>query len=181
MRDPEYDHVRSQSSLDLMRNIPGKESFFIKNIWIIPDAILNETDTLGEYDVKISNRLFGFYLPYLLQKPIDIQENANPRFTLAIADLGHAHNWVVCRAINEFQWVGMDIDLSGVAEFKVLKKVGVMRTDSCSELLVGGEHGVSLLQKMDCYLCKIIFCFPTWYACIHHCSCGEVTVSLSKG
>lgn len=35
----------------------------------------------------------------------------------------------------------------GVAEVNVLKKVGIIRTDSCGELLV---DGVSLLQKMNC-------------------------------
>lgn len=83
-----------------------------------------------------------------MQEPIDIQQDR--AFTLAIADLGHAHNWVLCRAVvDECQWVDRDTDLGGVSEFKVLKKVGVMRTDACSELVVG-INGVSLLQKANC-------------------------------
>ena len=120
---------------------------FICNIWTIP-AIFTKGDNPGQYnpgqyDVKISDVLFGFHLPYLSQKLFDIQD---PVFTLVVADLGHAYNWVVCRAIDRRQWVETaDIDPLGVAEFTVLKKVGVMRTDSSSELLVRG-----LLQKMDC-------------------------------
>ena len=97
--------------------------------------------------------MFGFYLPYLSQTPINVQDQ--PVFTLAIAiaDLGHAHayNWVVCRAVGKR--VGADVGLVGrnrVAEVNVLTKVGVIRTDACSDLLVGGENGNSLLKKMDC-------------------------------
>ena len=60
-----------------------------------------------------------------------------PVFTLATADLGHAHNWVVCKAIEKR--VGIDVTL-GVPEVTVLKKVGIIRTDTCGELMVGGEQ-----------------------------------------
>ena len=139
-RDPEYMHMRPRSFLDLVGDIPGETSVYMSNIWTIPDAILHATHSPSEYKVEISNKLFGFYLPYLSQKPLDIQHQ--PIFTLAIADLGHAHNWVVCRAIEK--QVGTEIIL-GVAEVNVLKKVGIIRTDNCGEILVGG-----VLQKMDC-------------------------------
>ena len=144
-RDPACQHVQSQYPLDLMTDTPGETSFFIRSLWTIPHTIISQTDNAGEYEVKISNRLFGFYLPYILQKPIDLQDE--PIFTLATTDLGHAHNWVVCRAVGKR--VGMDIGLP-VDEVYVLKKVGVIRTDTCSELLVGGEHGMSLLRKTNC-------------------------------
>ena len=160
VRDPGYDHMRFQSPLNSMRNIPWQNSFFISNIWIIPHAVLLKTKRTGryngkirnrlfgsnaaknssEYEVQINNRVFGFFLPYLSQELIDEQDQ--PVFTLAAAELGHAHNWVVCRA--------MENDL-GVAEVNVLKKVGVIRMDFRGELFDGAEHGVSsLLQKMDC-------------------------------
>ena len=141
VRDPECDHMRSQYPPDIVRNTPGKMAFFISDIWIIPDVILQETGTLGEYKVKIHDKLFGFYLPYLKQEPINIQD---PIFTLAAMDLGHAYNWVVCRAINEQVWTDAN---PGVAR---LRKVGVIRTDFCGELSVGWENGVPLLRKMDC-------------------------------
>jgi len=149
VRDPGCEHARpaqlTQSSPDLIGNIPGQSSFFIRNIWTIPDAFLCETEDLGEYEVKISNRLFGFYMPYLSQKPIIAPDQSV--FTLAITELGHTYNWVVCKGIEKR--VGTDTD-NGVAEVSVLKKVGILRTDSCSELSVVGENGVSLLQKMNC-------------------------------
>ena len=149
-RDLQCEHMPFQH-LEGLVTMSGEASFFIRNIWTVPDAVITETDTPGEYEVEISDLLIGFYLPYLLQEPIDLQDH--PVFTLAIADIEHAHNWVVCRAIDKRQWVGTEADrlnLRQVGEFTVLKKVGIMRTDSCSELLVGGEHGAPLLQKADC-------------------------------
>ena len=138
VRDPECDHIRLsdlqlQDSLDLDQ---WEMSFSVSNLWIIPCAVLLKTSNPGEYRVRvgINNRSdFYFYLPYLSQEPIDLGE---PEFALAIADLGHAYNWVVCRVIES---------PAKVAEFYVLKKVGVMRTDSCSQLFVGG-----LLDRRDC-------------------------------
>ena len=132
VRDPEYDHVRSLISPDSIKTFPGKVPLFIKNTLTISNATLIETNNPSEYQVKINNSLFGFYQPYLLQKPIDIEE---PVFTLAAIDFGHAHNWLVCRATEKYEWVGGNVDL-GVAEFKILKKVGVLRTDTSSELSV---------------------------------------------
>ena len=39
--------------------------------------------------------------------------------------------------------------MDGVAEVIVLRKLSVMRTDSCSELLVGGRDG-ALLRRIGC-------------------------------
>ena len=142
-RDPEYDHIRPQISPDVVR---GEISCFISHIWTIPNAIFYETDYQGEYEVEINENLYGFYLPYLLQKPIDVLDS--PVFILATLDIGHAHSWVVCRAIEKK--AGESVGLNGVAEVNVLKKIGVIRTDSCSELMVGGQNGASLLQQMDC-------------------------------
>ena len=167
-RDPEYDHVRSQSLPGSIRNVSGEMSLCISKTWVIPDVVFKKTRRQGEYQgsiiswlfgyfynnpgdpgeyqAKINNRPFGFYPPYLSQEPIDIDDQAV--FTLAILDPKHVHNWVVCKAIKKC--AGADFDLVGVAEVNVLKKVGVIRTDACSDLLVGGENGTSLLQKMDC-------------------------------
>ena len=139
-RDPDYNHIRSHISKDLVRNTFGETSLIIRNIWIIHDANLYETEFSGEYEVEINGNFFGFYLPYLDQKPIDVQDPSI--YTLATVNIGHALNWIICKAIEK--------RFEGVVEVSVLKKWGVMRTDSCSELLVGGQNGVSLLQKVDC-------------------------------
>lgn len=62
-------------------------------------------------------------------------------------EIGLAQNWVVCEAVGN--QVARDI-LGGEAQVNVLKKMGVIRIDSCSELLVGGVNGASLLQTIDC-------------------------------
>ena len=126
---------------------------YIHKIWTIPHAVLSQTHNPGEYIVKIGHLPFGFYVPYLSQQPINISEKRidiqdQPIFTLAIVGLGHTHNWVVCKILGIR--VGTDIGLVAVAEMNILKKVGVLPTDACSELIVGGEHAVSLLHKMDC-------------------------------
>ena len=140
-RDPEFNHMRPHISHDLVIG----EIFLIRNIWTIPGITLYESNYPGEYGAETNGRLFGFYPPYLEQKPIDIQD---PVFTLATLDIGHAYNWVVCKAIEKK--TGQSVGLDGVAEVNVLKKIGVLRTDACSELMVGGQNGASLLQKMDC-------------------------------
>ena len=140
-RDPQFDHLRSQISPEFIKVPSGGVSLFIRNIWTVPDVIIHEGDNPGEYEVSVGNLRFGFYLPYLLQEPIDLQDS---EFTLALVDFGYAHNWVVCKPIDKSQWP--DIDPGVVAaEFKVLKKVGIIRTDSGSELSVRG-----MLQSMDC-------------------------------
>ena len=145
-RDPEYDHLPPQGFYSIM-NVPGEIPLFVGNIWTIPHANINENGRWGQYEVLIGNKPFGFYQPYLSQKPIR-QGQPIRTITLAIADLGHAHNWLVCEALGK--QIGTDFGLAGVGEVNVLKKVGVIRTDSVTELVVGGEDGVSLLQKVDC-------------------------------
>ena len=140
-RDPQFEHARpAPSSPGLVGNIPEETPLLIRNIWAAPNVVLHESDNPGEYEVKVSNQLFGFYMPYLLQKPIDTRGPLV--FTLATVNLGHSYNWVVCRAIEKRVTADVNVNRE-VAKVKVLKKVGVFRTDSCSELLV-------LLQKMDC-------------------------------
>ena len=146
VRDPAFQHVRSQCSPGSMRESLRDTSFLVLNLWSIPHAVFSETSYPGEYKVKIGNRLFGFYQPYLSQNPINVE--GQPVFTLAIADFQHTHNWVVCEATG--RRAGKDVGFVEVVEVTVLKKVGVIRTDAGSELLVGGENGKSLLQKMDC-------------------------------
>ena len=62
--------------------------------------------------------------------------------------LGHAYNWVVCKSLGKR--VGRDVGLVGVAQVTVFGKLGVMCTDSCSDLLVSGENDTSLPHTMNC-------------------------------
>ena len=136
---PEYDHTQpTQRSPYLTRDIPGNCSFFMSKIWTISDAVLSDAKRPGEYRVKVWNRSFSFYMPYLSQKPINMHDHSV--FTLAVADLGHTYNWVVCKQTERDTNHGVI----------VVKKVGVLRTDSCSVLLAARENGEPLLQKRDC-------------------------------
>ena len=121
-----------------MRDLSRGKSFFIRDIWTISDASIDETSP-GKYNVKVNKSHFHFFLPYLSQKPINIE--GQPVFTLVTAEFGHSYNWIECRANGKR--AGIDFNLEE-AEVNVLKKVGVLRTDSCGELLV---HG--LLEKRD--------------------------------
>ena len=148
VRDPEYDHMRSWIEPSHIKTIQEELPLFINNTRTISHTTLIKTPNPGEYRVKINNLTFIFYQPYLSQKPINMEDHAV--FTLATVQLGHAYNWLVCRATEKHQWIGgsgasaNDASL-GVAEFKILKKVGVLRTDTSSELLVRG-----LVQTADC-------------------------------
>ena len=155
--------MRSQSSLDLMRNIPGKESFFIKNIWIIPDAILNETDTLGEYDVKISNRLFGFYLPYHFRSPSTYRGMLTPRdshLPLRIFDMPTIG--LCAEPLTNSSGSGRISILAGWLNSRF--------SGSCARIPVVSYWLVGSMACLCCgrwivYLCKIIFFrFPTYIA-----------------
>ena len=97
-----------------MRDIPRETSFFVCNLWTIPSVTLGKTDNPDEYVVNVGNKLFGFYLPYLSQKPINIKAQPVVTLVIAIADLGHAHahNWVVCEAISKR--AGAEIGLAEV-------------------------------------------------------------------
>ena len=140
-RDPALVHKRSQSSRDAMQDITGEESVFISNIWTIPEAKLYTTSQPGEYEVVIGGWVFHFYLPYPRQH-ISIEKN-QPPYILAAVDFGPEYNWALC--IADGKRAGKDIGLHAVGQVSVLKKVGVVRTDSCSEL-----DSLSLIKKMDC-------------------------------
>ena len=143
IRDPALDHKRSQSKPENMKDIPEEVAVFMSNIYTIPEAKFYRTSQPSEYEVAIGSRVFDFYLPYLSQDPISI-ERGQRSFTLAALDFGHEYNWVVCIPCGRRS--RKDIaGLSGAGQVSVLKKVGLIRTDACSEL-----ESLSLVKKMDC-------------------------------
>ena len=150
VRDLDFEHIRSQSRST--QNLKEETLFFLCSLWTVPDAVLEETDSPGVYEFNIGNRLFSFYVPYVSQKPINVRDQSAFTLATAIPDPEDAHayayNWLVCEAIGKR--AGTEFGLVGVAEVNVLKKVGVIRTDECSELLVGGENGGSLLKQVHC-------------------------------
>ena len=153
-RDDAYEHAAAGwpdgAVTSELIQFEDEASFFVDRIWAISHILLS-TDTCNpnEYEVKIGDKDFGFYCPYRFQKPIDTE---NRRFTLAIPIVQHSYNWVVCEEIprnrkRKFGYIDKEENMVGVVE---LKKVGVLRTDSCSELLVGKRDGGSMLKMINC-------------------------------
>ena len=158
-RDESYEHSPAESQHDSSISILDSdtiqldsESFFVENIWAISHVHLRtNAHNPNEYEAKIGAKGFGFYCPYLFQEPIC---TVDQEFTLVIPSPGSSYNWVVCEerpGNRKRKFEEMDKDESvDVSEVKVLRKVGVLRTDSCSELLVGKRDGGSILQKISC-------------------------------
>ncbi|KAF8464262.1 hypothetical protein BDZ91DRAFT_822477 [Kalaharituber pfeilii] len=146
--DPDYQHAaaewpQSRGIPELIhpgRSLEHKPSLFVSDIWAIPHILLQNTSNRA-YEAKRGNKLLGFYFPYLSQAGIrtDYQQ-----FTLATLDLEHTNNWVFgkCRPENG---EGQQVKL------RVLKKVGVLRTDGISELLTVPENSGSIVKKIHAF------------------------------
>jgi len=164
-RDDSYEHAAAEWSQDDgsirdLELIPDPDasqvgdegSLFVDKIWAISHVDLTtEASNPNEYEVKIGDKTFGFYFPYKFQGLI---ETENRHLTLAIPNPEHSYNWVVCEELlqngkRKFEDIGGDENLN-VLEGIVLRKVGVLRTDSCSELLVGQRGGGSILKRISC-------------------------------
>ena len=163
-RDETYEHAaaESQQSDDSATpelipgpdaiHVEGTESFFVDKIWAISHVLLRaDTSNPNEYEVRIGGKVFGFYCPYRSQESI---ETENRQFTLAIPSPKHSYtgNWVVCEQLpgsRKRKFGSTDEKDDGIDVVEV-KKVGVLRTDSCSELLVGKRYGSSMLRMINC-------------------------------
>jgi len=115
---------------------------FIPNVLVSSPVLLHQTGDPNEYEVEIGDKVFGFYCPYRSQEAI---QTTNEPLVLAALSMRNSHNWVVCKPLRYRKGEGSD--RSGAWEmtvfgfyWKVLKKVGVLRTDSCSEFLVDGNR-----------------------------------------
>lgn len=158
-RDPQYVHARSVWRDDNLEqshkseNPDFKISIFLPNIWVIPDVQLVFSSEPNQYHFKIkgSDSSYEFYCPYLHQEPIPVQPQTASRIALATVSLGHSNNWVVC----EMQGPQRVAQKSAKGEktmvsIEVLKKLGVLATDSCSELFIHAGSSCSKLKKISC-------------------------------
>jgi len=158
-----------------------KGSLFMSDIWALSPCFLThgsarevdgsarEVDDEGfkanyEVRVKTTGKVYGFYGPYVEQKPIaTMSSEGQPcEFTITTADLGHSNNWVVCKVVkglkarcssmskastcdpsSEATYESGESDQhSSELDIEVLRKVGVLRTDFCGEILAGiGRSG----------------------------------------
>jgi len=101
--------------------------------------------------MSVKAKVYGFYGPYVSQKPISEGE-----FTIATADLGHSNNWIVCEAVKKLKTgckptSPMRNSGEEVPEIQVLRKAGVLRTDFFGEILAGVSRSGdgSALQRIN--------------------------------
>jgi len=151
-RDPTYDHtvaVCQPNQVHLQLAHAGKpEPLLVSNIWAIPDVRLCQTRKLNEYEIHIGNEVFAFYHPYVRQKPIEMSTPG--RYTLVTTTTDHSYNWVVCKSLGRRdEKCTMPDGTIKTADIEPLRKLGVLRTDSCSEFVLGMGRRDSILKKIN--------------------------------
>ena len=157
------EHIRLEKHdlVDLTESseVANETSLFLPNIWALSSCHIINRSTQArprDYEVRVKAKVYGFYGPYISQKPIvpASPESQLCEFTIATADLGHSNNWVVCEAVKKLKTKSksMSVRDSGeeLLEIKVLRKVGVLRTDFCGEMLagVGASGDGSVLRRI---------------------------------
>ena len=150
-RDPRYSHkvaVCPPNQVHVQLSQAQKpEHLFVSHIWAISDVCLCQNER-GEYVIKLGNEIFGFYYPYVCQQ--QIKTLTCGRYTLATTFLDHPYNWVVCESLGkrDERYTTLDGVIKTV-EIVPLRKLGVLRTDSCSELALGRGRTDSILEKIN--------------------------------
>ena len=128
-----------------LTQVEKPKSLLVSNIWAITEARLWQTKKLNEYGVYVGGETFPFYYPYVCQQPID-----PGRYTLVTTFPDHSYNWVVCESLGKrdetYKTPGGIIK---TAEVESLRKLGVLRTDSCSELVLGSGRKCSILKQIN--------------------------------
>ena len=137
------------------------EGLFVSDIWALSQCYV--TCGLVDYDVEVKTKVYGFYGPYVSQKPIKLTSSAGQQceFTIATADLGHSSNWVVCEVVKKLKarcnFLGPKDEIcesrktsqhSSEIEIEVLRKVGVLRTDFCGEMLAGDDSALRSIHAL---------------------------------
>jgi len=149
-RDPSYDHTvavwpQNQAHLQIAQK---PDHLFVPDIWAISDVCLCRTSEENEYEIDVGNEIFGFYYPYVHQKPIEMSRCE--RYTLVTTHPDHSYNWVVCESLGKRdEWYTTLDGAIKAAEIEHLRKLGVLRTDSCSELVLGMGRRNSILKKIN--------------------------------
>jgi len=160
-RHPDYEHsvapwtsndqqLQTPASLEpIPLGIQESGGFYISPVLALSHVLIDALNNPGEYNVQSGNKSFPFYCPYLSQQQI---ETASEQYTLITLRLEQSFNWVVCKELRERK-----VHQRGegseehIIQVKVLKKLGVLRTDSCSQILVWGiDKCGSLLTMINC-------------------------------
>jgi len=160
-RDPDYEHSvapwtsndqqpQTSASLEpIPLGIQENGEFYISPVLALSHVLIDALNDPGEYNVQSGNKSFPFYCPYLSRQQI---KTASEKYTLITLNLGQSFNWVVCKELRERMVYQRDEGGEDhIIQVKVLKKLGVLRTDSSSEILVWGiDQCGSLLTTINC-------------------------------
>jgi len=156
-RDPAYNHKvalcqQSQvhAHLQLTQAHGQKpEHLVVLGIWAISDVHLCKNDERNEYQIDTRNEILGFYYPYVRQKPIEASTCG--KYTLVTTYPDHSYNWVVCESLGKKHGTYTTPDGIKTTEIQIesLRKLGVLRTDSCSELVLGTTRRDSFLDEIN--------------------------------
>ncbi|KAF8416916.1 hypothetical protein BGX38DRAFT_1204984, partial [Terfezia claveryi] len=164
--DPAYDHSLAvwpenhwepEPSLNVHLKHIWRGCLFVSDIWAISQVQVEAVaDELNEYEIRAlrpgdfePKRAFDFYCPYKGQYPI---ESLAPSklYTLATSNPDQSYNWVVCELVQGQEAMRKAADgTTEIVKVEVLRKVGVLRTDSCSELVLGVGEKYSVLGKIN--------------------------------
>jgi len=150
-RDPTYEHTVAICPLNQahqqLAQAQKPEHLLVSDIWAISDVQLYQTHGRNEYEIDIGDENFGFYYPYVHQKPIETSSSG--RYTLVITYPDHSYNWVVCESLGKRNKRYRTPNGLETVEIEPLRKLGVLRTDSCSELVLGRGRKDSILTKIN--------------------------------
>ncbi|KAF8426742.1 ankyrin repeat-containing domain protein [Tirmania nivea] len=150
-RDPTYKHTVAVCPQGAAQaQLPWSQKpkhMFVPDIWAISNVRLCQTEERDEYVIDVGDEIFGFYHPYVSQKPIEM--STCERYTLVTTCPDHSYNWLVCEPHRNRDIAYPTLDGVGATEIEPLKKLGVLRTDSCSELVLGMERKDSVLKKIN--------------------------------
>ncbi|KAF8448229.1 hypothetical protein BGX38DRAFT_1190210 [Terfezia claveryi] len=148
-RDPTYDHtvaVCTQGQAHLHGQKP--EHLFVFDLWAIYDVHLYEINEQNEHEINIGDDIFGFHYPYLHQKPVEVSSSG--RYTLVTTNPEYSYNWVVCKSLGKrTENYTLSDGAIKTAEVESVKKLGVLKTDSCSEFVLGSMRMDSILRKIN--------------------------------
>jgi len=98
--------------------------------------------------IDIGNQIFTFFYPYVNQEPIGVSTCG--LYTLVTTYPDNSYNWVACESLGMRDEKCTTPDGSiKVVEVASLRKLGVLRTDSCSELVLGRGRRDSILKKVN--------------------------------
>jgi len=155
-RDSRYEHASAEhpqtsTPPQLLHPVPDCPWLYVHYIWAISNVSVQKLSKPNEYKVRIGHTgmTVGFYYPYEFhdRAPIIASQKV---FTLAIITPGPTYNWAVCE---ELETRNGDCIMSNgnveAVKIHVLKKVGVLRTDSSGELLVRRRNTGPVVKRIN--------------------------------